>query len=84
MATDLTPELRAALAAAGGGPLELVDRETNEQFVIVRSDVFERLKALLSFDEPNAQERKSQLQYWGRSSGWEEPGDSVFDNLEVR
>lgn len=84
MPTELTPELRAALAAAGGGPLELVDRETNEHFVVVRSDVFERLKALLSFDEPNSQERQAQLQYWGRSSGWEDPGDSVFDNLEVR
>ena len=43
MATDLTPELRAALAAAGGSPLEQVDRETNEHFVVVRKDYFDQL-----------------------------------------
>ena len=54
MATDLTPELRAALAAAGGGPLELVDPLTNEHFFVVRSADYAQLKSLGQSDEWDA------------------------------
>jgi len=68
MATDLTPELRAALAAAGGGPLELVDPVTNEHFVVVRKDYFEQL---VNFAKV-------------MNDAWDDPELDVYNELDPR
>ncbi len=68
MATDLTPELRAALAAAGGGPLELVDRETNEHFVVVRKAYFEQLVSFVKVMD----------------DAWDDPDLDVYNELDQR
>lgn len=72
MASDLTPELRQAIEASSG-PLELVDRQTNEHFVVIRAEVYERLKSVLDLSEPAEAERLALLQHMGRAAGWEDP-----------
>jgi hypothetical protein len=39
----LTPELKRAVERAGNSPIRLTDPETNQSYVLVSAEVFERL-----------------------------------------
>jgi hypothetical protein len=80
MATEITAEQRAALKAADR--VEVVDPETQEHYVLIRANFYERLMATVDFGDQTEQEKKAALQRWGKSSGWEDPADSVFDELK--
>jgi hypothetical protein len=84
MATDLSPEQRQALDAAHGAPIEIIDARSNEHFVLIRVEVYERLKSILDFSEPTQEEKTAQLQAWGKRAGWEDPEASAFDELKPR
>ncbi|MGD9645256.1 MAG: hypothetical protein AB7U73_06055 [Pirellulales bacterium] len=84
MATDITPELRAALAAAGGGPLELIDRETNEHFVVVRSEHFAQLKELTEDHVLSDESRMHLLRAAGQRAGWDDPEMDIYNDLDPR
>jgi hypothetical protein len=43
---QLSDELHRAVIASGGQPLRLVDPQTQEAFVLVRADQFDRLNEL--------------------------------------
>jgi len=51
MASELSPELRQALAASPDGPLELIDPVTNKQYVLVSAEVYRRVQGLVADDE---------------------------------
>lgn len=40
----LSPELQRAIGEAGDRPVPIVDPETHQTYVIIKSDVFERLR----------------------------------------
>lgn len=44
--TAITPDQRQAAAEAGDVPIELVDPQNGDSFVLVRADVFRRMHAL--------------------------------------
>lgn len=82
MITHITREQREALEASHGIPVEVFDAERNQRYYLLPAALFESLKSTLDLNESTADQRTSLLQAWGKSSGWEEPGDSVFDDLE--
>jgi hypothetical protein len=83
MTTKLTAELRQALAAHPDEPVHLVDEESNTAYVLLRADLFERLKSLF-VDEPfSEQERLFQLREFGKRAGWDDPAMDVYDNGEA-
>src|SRR5271157_2848430 len=45
--TIITPEIRQAIEQAGEQPVQLTDPETNSVCIIVRADVYERVRASL-------------------------------------
>ena len=49
--TTITPEQRLALAEAGDSPIELADPQTGDAFVLVRAEVFRKMRDLLEEDE---------------------------------
>lgn len=77
---NMPSELKQAVAQAEGKPVEVVDGA--ERYVLIRAEMFERLKAVLDLSEPGAEERKALLQAWGKRAGWEEPEAAVFDDLK--
>lgn len=77
MATEITPELRQALEATSG-PLELFDGQTNQHYVLIQAEFYERMKNLIDWDEPTEQETKALFQRFGESLGWADPAS---DNL---
>ena len=51
---ELTPEQHEALTQNGSQSIRAIDRVTKVEYVLVRADLYERLKALLSDDLPDA------------------------------
>ena len=49
--TIVTLERRQAIAQAGGNPLRVEDPETHQAYVIVKAEVFERLRTVLEDEE---------------------------------
>jgi hypothetical protein len=47
---ELTSEQRQALSQNGSEPLRALDPSTNVEYVLIRAEIYERLKALLSDD----------------------------------
>jgi hypothetical protein len=51
MTTTLTPDLAKAVAAAKGQPVRLTDPESNQDYVLIKAEIFDRFRQLLSEDE---------------------------------
>jgi hypothetical protein len=50
---ELTPEQQRALTQNGKEPLRALDPATHIEYVLLRADVYKRLKAILSDDLPD-------------------------------
>jgi hypothetical protein len=49
--TTLTPELRQAVEQVGGQPVEINDPQTNTEYILLRADVYKRMRKLLEEEE---------------------------------
>jgi len=80
---ELTQEQRREVREANGGPLRLTDPETHEVYVLLRADVYDRVKSLLYEDSPPTDEEKRlQLAQSGKRAGWDDPEMDVYDNYD--
>jgi hypothetical protein len=48
---SITPEQRQLVERAGGEPVRLADDETKQEYVILRADVFDRMRHRLEVEE---------------------------------
>jgi len=78
MAHNLSDELRQAIDASDGAPVEVVHPQTQDHYVVIRAEIYERLKNVLDMSEPTEEEKTLLLQRIGKSIGWE---DSSSDSL---
>lgn len=77
---ELTQEQRRELEAAE--PIA-VDPQTNTVYVLVRKDVYERIKGLLYEDgEWMPEEQLRLLAESGRRAGWDDPEMDVYDQYD--
>jgi len=49
--TTLTPELRQAVKLAGDQPVEITDPQTNAAYVVLKADVYKRMREVLEEQE---------------------------------
>ncbi len=49
--TTLTPELRQAVELAGDRPVEITDPQTKTDYVLLKADVYRRLRELVDEEE---------------------------------
>ena len=49
--TTLTPELRQEIQQAGEGPVRIEDPETRTAYVLIREDVYEKMRAAHKVEE---------------------------------
>jgi hypothetical protein len=59
MTTKLSDELRLALEQEGGSPVHLVDTTTNEGYVIMRIDQYEKVKLVFERDDQDFDPREA-------------------------
>jgi hypothetical protein len=80
MAIELTEQQRQAVAAAGDAPPVVVDPATQTAYVLVRAEVYERVKALLAAD-PDPGETYPAVDEVFRED-WDDPKMAEYDRYE--
>jgi hypothetical protein len=73
---NMPSEFKAAIEAAHGGPVEIVDGD--QHYVLIRAEVYQKLQAVM--DDGT----KFALQEMGRKSGWDDPSMDAYDALDPR
>jgi len=81
MTTTFTPQMRKALEEAGEQPLEIIDPETQQRYVLLKADVFDRIHLLLQGGPLSQEEQKFLLEQAGRRAGWDDPEMGICDDL---
>jgi hypothetical protein len=81
MTTTLSAEIRKAVTEAGEEPLEIIDPETQERYMLLKAEVFERLWHLLQGGPLSREEQKYLLEQAGRRAGWDDPEMDIYDDL---
>ena len=73
--TIITPEQRLALAEAGDSPIEVADPKTGDAFILVRAEVYRRMRDLLEEKEERREKdawsnlaRKARNQWAGENA----------------
>jgi hypothetical protein len=84
MTIRLTEEQWADVVQGSETPVWVSDPTENTRFVLVRSDIYERFKALFEEDPISEQERRFQLDQFGKRVGWDDPEMDVYDDLDPR
>ena len=78
---ELSVEQRQELK--GPEPAHARDPETNETYVLVKADVYERMKELLTDDGPWTDEERDALAWEaGKHAGWEGMGE--YDDYQKK
>lgn len=78
-------ELRQAIRMSRGKPVRLADPDTNYQYVLVRAEVYDRLKGFIYDDSPLTDDEKRQLLLKaGIRAGWDDPEMDVYNELDPR
>jgi hypothetical protein len=75
-------EFRAAIEAAHGGPVEIVDGDRH--YVLIRAEFYERLKDLFDDSPLSEQERAGLLRETGKRAGWDDPAMDAYNDLDPR
>jgi hypothetical protein len=84
MSMELTEQQQQALDSQNEDPPRIIDPRTQECYVLVRAEVFDRLKAMLYDDGPPSDEEKSrQLAASGERAGWADPEMDVYNNYKA-
>ena len=73
---NMPSEFKAAIEAAHGGPVEVVDGD--QHYVLIRAEVYRKLQAVM--DDGT----KFALQKMGRRAGWDHPSMDAYDALDPR
>ncbi|HVA45716.1 MAG TPA: hypothetical protein VNH11_04950 [Pirellulales bacterium] len=79
--TRLTREQSSAVRAAVETPVRIVDPDTNTEYVLLRADVYERVRHL--FDDPSADAFLAQIES-AAAAGWDDPALDVYNDLDPR
>ena len=67
------------------GPVRLTDPETATEYVVVRADLFDRLKGFVFTDEPlSTDEQQALLVRAGLRAGWADSVMDIYNDLDPR
>jgi hypothetical protein len=78
--STITPELRQAIEEAGDAPPRIVDPETNIDYVLIRADVYENIRALVEGDMGLDPKEMTQVMWNTMKEDWEDPKMDDYDN----
>jgi hypothetical protein len=80
---ELTDRQREEVNGLNGGVIDVSDPVTNEQYVLIRKETFERIKgSLFDSDDWTAEEQLRLLAESGQRAGWNEPAMDLYDNYD--
>lgn len=82
MSLEFTAEQQQALDAVPG-PLRILDPRTNQTYVLVRTEIYERVRALLEDDFSAEDAFQAQIES-AAAAGWDDPTLDVYNELDPR
>ena len=81
---QLTSEQHQAVVANAPEPARALDPATNTEYVLLRAEVYDRIKALMADDRAAVEAAYlASLAVFARS-GWDDPRMDVYDALDPR
>jgi len=84
MTLQLTEEQRQALTGQSGGPVRLCDPQTNQTYVLLKLQDYERIKAFFEDDPLSEEERRVILQGVWKRANWDDPAMDDYAALDPR
>ena len=78
--TAITPEIRQAIERAGEEPVELTDPDTNSVYIIVRADLYDRMRALC--DDFHIRDAYPLMDQVAARDGWDDPAMDVYNDYQ--
>lgn len=80
MSIFLSPEIRQALAAHPGEPLELLDEISRNRYVLLPGETFDRLKALAVDNQFDIRDTYEAQQSALAAAGWDDPELDIYND----
>jgi hypothetical protein len=77
------PNLIQALQQSAGAPITVVDPQTQTEYVVVRADLYERIKSLFEADDLSSEEKRLLLAESGKRAGWESQEMDDYDDYDA-
>jgi hypothetical protein len=77
------PSLIDALRHAAGTPVTVVDPQTQTEYVVVRADLYERIKSLFEADDLCDDEKRLLLAESGKRAGWDSAQMVEYDDYDA-
>lgn len=84
MSPELTQEMRQALADHPHEPVLVVDNATQQEYVLVPADAYQRIQALLYDDTDPDPDEFLPLAHEAFEEDWDAPGMEVYDKMDLR
>ena len=81
---ELTNEQHQALEQHGAEPVRAIDPATNAEYVLLRAELYDRLKALLSEDAEWSEGAYAAAMEIFARDGWDDPRMDTYDLLDPR
>ena len=82
MTPKLSEELQQALEDQGGAPVKVVHPVTNQVYLLIAADQYDRLRPLFEQDPMTEQEQRFLLQQAGKRAGWDDPAMDAYDRYD--
>ncbi|PYS60112.1 MAG: hypothetical protein DMF74_19580 [Acidobacteria bacterium] len=85
MMITMPKELLQAVRGSQGQPVRVADPETQEEYVVLPADMYERIEGLFYQDDPlTTDERRALLIKAGLRAGWDDPEMDIYNELDPR
>ena len=68
----------------GAEPPRAIDPATGTTYVLVREDLYERMRDLLVPDKLTREEQQALLRAAGKRAGWDDPEMDIYDTEGIR
>lgn len=81
MVARLSEEQRQLLIKAQQKPIEIVDSQTNQHYILMNKTQYDQLLPLLGPSPYSAEEKQQQLAAMGKRAGWDDPAFDVYDAM---
>ena len=79
MVARLSEEQRQVLAQAQQKPIEILDQQTNQLYILINKNQYDLLRPLFEPVPYSSEEKEQQLTAMGMRAGWDDPVFDVYD-----
>lgn len=82
MTPQVTNEIRQALQLHNGGPVRIVDEQTQRDYFVISAEQFQAVSALFTAEEFEPRELYPLIAKAAALAGWDDPAMDDYDNYD--